>query len=229
MSTTKGPSERSTIRRLPHRAVYDPTEIANILDEGLVCHVGLIESGFPRLIPMAYVRIDDRLIVHGSAASRLLRALAEGAQACVAVTLVDGLVLARSALHHSMNYRSVVLFGTALVLNTPEEKVSALRCLMERIAPGRWQEVRPPSAEELRQTLVVAIPIHEASAKVRTGPPQDDEADYALPVWAGEVPLQMMASPAKPDPRVLPGVVLPEYLERPLPGWITHTEPGAGR
>jgi nitroimidazol reductase NimA-like FMN-containing flavoprotein (pyridoxamine 5'-phosphate oxidase superfamily) len=221
VSRTNGPSERTTVRRLSDRAVYDRAEIANILDEGLVCHVGLIESGFPRVIPMVYVRIDDRIIVHGSPASRLLRTLAEGAEVCVAVTLLDGLVLARSAFHHSMNYRSVVLFGTAEVLDTPEEKQSALRSLMERIAPGRWQEVRPPSEAELRQTLVVAIPIHEASAKVRTGPPKDDEADYALPVWAGELPLRMMASAARPDPRVMPGVMLPEYLER-LRSMVPH-------
>jgi nitroimidazol reductase NimA-like FMN-containing flavoprotein (pyridoxamine 5'-phosphate oxidase superfamily) len=217
MASKKGPSERATVRRLPDRGVYDLTEIARILDEGLVCHVGVVESGSPRLIPMAYVRIDDRVILHGSRASRLMRALADGAEACFAVTLLDGLVLARSAFHHSMNYRSVVMFGTAVALETAEEKLSALECLMERLVPGRWQEVRKPTEDELRQTLVVAMKIKEASAKVRSGPPKDNEADYSLPIWAGEVPIRMTASAAIPDQRVPPGARPPAHRAIPLP------------
>lgn len=185
-------TERTRVRRLAQRASYDVAAIHAILDEGLVCHVGFVAGGRPVVIPTIHWRDGDRLYVHGSAASAMLRNLRGGVDACVTVTLVDGLVLARSAFHHSMNYRSVVVFGRATEVTEREEKLRALERLVEHIAPGRSREVRPPSESELRQTLVLALPIEEASAKIRTGGPIDDEEDYALPVWAGVVPLQVV-------------------------------------
>ncbi len=182
---------RSRVRRLPQRARYDRETIDLILDEGFVCHVGLVDQGQAVVIPINYARSGDRLLLHGSPASRMLRTLASGAACCVTVTLVDGLVLARSAFHHSVNYRSVVVFGTAREVTGEAEKTEALRLFMEHVVPGRWDEVRRPSARELKATLVVAISIEEVSAKVRTGGPIDDEEDLALPVWAGVVPLKV--------------------------------------
>ena len=202
---------RSQIRRLPKRAVYDRAAIDAILDEGLICHVGFIDGGQPFVIPTIHVRIGDTLYLHGSPASRMLQTLAQGAEACITVTLVDGLVLARSAFHHSMNYRSVVLFGRGSPVDDESEKIEILRCLAEHLIRGRWQEVRVPSASELKGTLVVAIPIDEVSAKVRTGPPLDDEEDYALNVWAGVLPLRLAASPPIADPRLPPGIDAPKY------------------
>jgi nitroimidazol reductase NimA-like FMN-containing flavoprotein (pyridoxamine 5'-phosphate oxidase superfamily) len=209
---TEGPpSERTTIKRLPKRAVYDRATIHGVLDEALVCHVGFVADGQPFVIPTIHVRLGDCLYLHGSPASRMLRAIAQGGTVCVTVTLVDGLVLARSAFHHSMNYRSVVLFGTASVVEDLGQKAEVLRGLSEHLIAGRWQDIRVPSEKELRQTLVVCIPIEEASAKVRTGPPLDDEEDYALDVWAGVVPLRLTASEPIPDGRLRPGIAVPSY------------------
>lgn len=195
------PTPRTTVRRLPSRGFYDRKTIAAILDEGLVCHVGFVADGQPFVIPTIYARRDDRLYLHGSAVSRMLRTLAGGVPVCVTVTIVDGLVLARSVFNHSMNYRSVVVLGTAAVVEG-EEKVEALETIAEHVAAGRWKEARTPSANELKATLVLSLPLDEASAKVRTGPPEDEDEDYALPHWAGVLPLSLVAGSAIPDPRL---------------------------
>ena len=208
------PTKRTTLRRLPQRASYERRIIYKILDEGFVCHVGFIDSGHPVVIPTAYGRRGDMLYLHGSAASRMLRALAGGIPVCVTVTLLDGLVLARSAFHHSMNYRSVVVFGTASVVKYVAETLSALRAISEHIMPGRWADVRKPSKSELQKTLVLSLPLTEASAKVRSGPPVDDEIDYSLPIWAGEVPLSMVVWRPVADPRLRPGIATPAYIRR---------------
>jgi len=201
-------TKRTILRRLPQRASYERRTIYQILDEAFVCHVGFIDSGSPVVIPTAYGRRGEMLYLHGSAASRMLRSLKSGIPICVTVTLLDGLVLARSAFHHSMNYRSVVVFGTASVVKNLGRKVSALRVISEHILPGRWADVRKPNAVELRQTLVLCLPLKEASAKIRRGPPIDDEADYELPVWAGELPLRLAADAPISDPRLRQGVNL---------------------
>jgi uncharacterized protein len=200
------PTDRTTVRRLPERASYDADVVHAILDEALVCHVGVVVDGRPRVIPTVHARVDQRLYLHGSVASQLLRALREGVEACVTITLVDGLVLARSAFHHAVNYRSVVIFGTARLVTDEAEKRTALQALTEHVAPGRWDEVRPPSAVELAQTMVLTVPLAEVSAKVRTGPPREEEADLSLPVWAGELPLRLAVGSPVPDPGLLPGV-----------------------
>lgn len=203
---------RTQIKRLPKRGHYDHSTIHAILDEGLICHVGFVVEGQPIVIPTAYGRVGDRLYIHGSPASRMLRTLEQGVEVCVTVTLLDGLVLARSAFHHSMNYRSVVVFGRATRVDDAEEKQAALKAFTDHIIPGRWEDVRQPNRQELAGTLVLALPLHEASAKVRTGPPIDDEADYALPVWAGELPLSI--APASPiaDPRLPSEISVPAHV-----------------
>jgi uncharacterized protein len=208
------PSQRATVKRKPQRGVYDRTAINAILDDGLICHVGISAGGQTFVLPTIHVRVGDKVYLHGSPASRLLQALAEGAEACLTVTLVDGLVLARSAMHHSMNYRSVVLFGTASVVEDWSEKWNVLHALTEHLIPGRWADVRVPTEQELRQTLVLAIPIHEASAEVRSGPPLDDEPDYDLPTWAGVIPLRLAAADPVPDPLLKPGVEPPAYAAK---------------
>ena len=205
---------RTRLKRLPQRGSYEREVVYRILDEGLVCHVGFVADGSPVVIPTGYGRLGDTLYVHGSAASRMMRTLAGGVEVCVTVTLLDGLVLARSAFHHSMNYRSVVVFGTASAVEDPAEKTEALRAFTEHIVPGRWRDVRAPDPEELRKTLVLRLPLTEASAKVRVGPPVDDEPDYALPVWAGEIPLRLTADAHVPDPRLAP--------EREPPSYVRH-------
>ena len=207
------PTKRTRLKRLPQRASYERRIIYEILDEAFVCHVGFIDSDQPVVIPTAYGRHDDILYLHGSAASRMLRALASGTPICVTVTLLDGLVLARSAFHHSMNYRSVVVFGTASVVKSLRQKLSALRAISEHILPGRWADVRRPSKSELQQTLVLRLPLAEASAKVRNGPPIDEETDYSLPVWAGEVPLSLVARQPIADSRLRPGMQTPAYIQ----------------
>ena len=206
------PTERTTLKRLPKRGAFDRETVYGILDEGFVCHVGFVVEGQPFVIPTAYGREGDELFIHGSRASRMLKTLREGVQVCVTVTLVDGLVMARSAFHHSMNYRSVVVFGTARVVESEEEKLSALRAFTEHVAPARWDEVREPNRQELNSTLVLSLKLDEASAKVRTGPPVDDEEDYALPVWAGVLPLRLVAGDPLADPRLEPGIPPPPYL-----------------
>src|SRR5579872_928561 len=186
-------SERVTVRRLAARGVYDPGAIHAILDAGFICHVAFAVAGQPRALPTAYVRVGDEIYLHGSPSNQMLRALIAAPEACVCVIHVDGLVLARSAFHHSINYRSVVLFGAAREVDDADRKLAALHALSERIIPGRWEEVRAPNHAELTGTLVIAIRIDEASAKVRNAPPKDDEEDYALPIWAGVVPLSVTA------------------------------------
>ena len=200
------PTGRTTIKRLPKRAAYDRETVYAILDEGFVCHVGFAVNGSPYVIPTGYGRDGDLLYIHGSAASHMLRTLEQGVQVCVTVTLLDGLVLARSAFHHSMNYRSVVVFGLASVVLEDEEKLKALRVFSEQVIPGRWDEVRGPDQNELKATLVLKLPLTEVSAKVRSGPPIDDEADYALPVWAGVLPLYLQNGSPVPDPRLPEGI-----------------------
>lgn len=208
------PTERTQVHRLPKRGHYEREAVYSILDEGLVCHVGFVADGKPVVIPTGYGRKDDTLYVHGSPASRMFRALGKGADVCITVTLVDGLVLARSAFHHSMNYRSVVIFGTATVLEDPAAKREALHVFTEHVARGRWMDVRQPSEKELNATVVLSIPLEEVSAKVRTGPPIDDEEDYALPVWAGVLPLVPTPQTPIPDDRLPKETAVPEYVQR---------------
>jgi nitroimidazol reductase NimA-like FMN-containing flavoprotein (pyridoxamine 5'-phosphate oxidase superfamily) len=193
---------RTQVKRLPKRGQYDRETIESILDEGFICHVGFVHDGSPVVIPTGYARSGDRLYIHGSAASRMLRSLDQGVEVCVTVTLLDGLVLARSAFHHSMNYRSVVIFGTAKAVTDEVEKNEALRLFTEHVVPGRWEQIRWPTAQELKATTVLSLPIEEASAKVRTGPPIDDEEDYAMSVWAGVLPLQLTKGSPVADSRL---------------------------
>ena len=202
-------TERNRIRRVPTRAHFDKDTIYRILDEGLVCHVGLVEDGQPVVIPMNYARRDDTLILHGAPASRLLKYVQAGDPVCVTVTLLDGLVLARSVYHHSMNYRSAVVFGRGRLIEADQEKLAALEVLTEHILPGRWQDARRPNRQELDATAVVSIAIESASAKVRTGPPADDEDDYQLPVWAGVLPIQQRALTPVSDPRLRKDIPVP--------------------
>jgi nitroimidazol reductase NimA-like FMN-containing flavoprotein (pyridoxamine 5'-phosphate oxidase superfamily) len=190
------PADRIRVKREPQRARYDRETIEAILDEALVCHLGFEVDGQPYVIPTLHARVGDRLYVHGSAASRLLRHLAGGARACVTVTLVDGLVLARSVFNHSVTYRSAGVFGTATLVEG-DEKREALRALTEQLAPGRWDEARQPTAKELKATWILSLPIDEASAKVRTGPEEDEPEDLDLPVWAGVVPVHLAAEPSE--------------------------------
>ena len=205
MSTYKV-TERTQVRRLPKRGVYDKVQVHAILDEGFLCHVGFAIDGQPYVIPTLYARAGQRLYFHGSAASRMLRSAADGFQVCLTVTLVDGFVLARSAFHHSMNYRSVVVLGSARLVTDDGEKREALRLFTNHLVPGRWEEVRQPTETELKATSVLALELNEVSAKVRSGPPLDDEEDYALPIWAGVVPVQIQLGEPIPDGRVLPGI-----------------------
>ncbi len=204
-------TERTTLKRLPARGHYDRELVYAILDEGLICHVGFAVEGRPFVIPTGYARHDDQIYIHGSQASRMLQTVKGGIDVCVNVTLLDGLVLARSAFHHSMNYRSVVVFGRATTVDDPGEKVAALIAFSEHVIPGRWNDVREPTEQELKATTVLSLPLEEVSAKVRAGPPLDDEEDYELPVWAGVIPLQMVAPPPIPDPRLETGTEPPAY------------------
>ena len=206
-------TQRTQIKRLPQRGEYDRQTIYEILDEGLICQVGFVANGQPFVIPTAYGRVDDRLYIHGSPASRMLRTLKEGVEVCVTVTLLDGLVLARSAFHHSMNYRSVVVFGQATLVDNANEKLEALKAFTEHVMRDRWAEVRPPNRQELAGTLVLALPLTEASAKMRSGAPVDDEADYELPVWAGELPLRSTTLEPVADPRLATDIALPAYVQ----------------
>ena len=212
MPTPIAPTERTTVRRLPKRGSYDRAVLDAILDEGLVCHVGFAVSGQPYVIPTTYGRVGDRLYLHGSAASRMLKELRGGIPVCVTVTHLDGLVLARSAFHHSMNYRSAVVLGMAEEVVDAEERGAALRAIVDHVVPGRWDTVRSPSEIELRATLVLRLAIDEASAKIRSGPPVDDDADYELPFWAGELPIRTTVLPAVADPRLLAGIPVPPHV-----------------
>lgn len=203
-------SARTTLRRSPYRGTHDFATIASILDEGFICHVGFAVDGQAYAVPTAYGRDGTTLYIHGSAASRMLRALGQGASACVTVTLIDGLVLARSAFHNSVNYRSVMLLG--VMREVPgDEKVHGLRVITEHLVRGRWADSRPPNEQELKASLVLKLPIEEASAKVRTGPPVDDEEDLELPAWAGVLPLALVPGPPIPDGHVPEGTEAPPY------------------
>lgn len=204
-------TQRTTVSRLPKRGVYDRQIVYGILDEGFVCHVGFAVEGQPFVIPTGYARVDDQLFIHGSQVSRMLRTLSAGIDVCVAVTLVDGLVLARSAFHHSINYRSVVVFGNATLVDDRAAKLAALFAFSEHVIRGRWNDVREPTEQELRATTVLSLPLAEASAKVRSGPPIDDDEDYALDVWAGVLPLTISAGAPINDPRLPEDINPPAY------------------
>ena len=199
-------TDRTQLRRLPKRGAYDKQLVHSILDEGYLCHVGFAVDGQPYVIPTLYVRDGDQIYIHGSAASRMLNTLDAGANVCVTVTLVDGFVLARSAFHHSMNYRSVVVLGKARLVADPAEKREAMHRFTNHMVPDRWEEVRQPTEQELKATTVLVLALDEVSAKVRTGSPLDDEEDYSLPVWAGVVPVRTELGTPVPDARVLPGI-----------------------
>ena len=208
------PTERTRVVREPHRGAYDRETIYKILDEGFVCHVGFATAEQPFVIPTLYARVDDAIYFHGSAASRMLRGAASGVAVCVTVTLTDGFVLARSVFNHSMNYRSVVALGTATLVDAPAEKVKALHAFTEKILPGRWEDARQPNDKELKATSILRLPLTEVSAKIRSGPVQDDEEDYALPVWAGIVPLHLQAEAPLRDERCDPAIPTPAYAAK---------------
>jgi len=211
MSEPQMPTSRTRVIREADRGVYDRETVYRILDEGFLCNAGFVVDGQPFVIPTSYGRKDTNLYIHGSAASRMLRQLKDGVSVCVTVTLLDGLVLARSIFNHSMNYRSVVILGKATLVDDPHEKLAALRTLSEHILPGRWDDSRQPNERELKATSVLRVPIEEFSAKVRQGPAIDDEEDYSFPTWAGVVPLQLVAGAPIDDARLLPGTKIPEY------------------
>jgi len=213
MPESQMPTARTRVVRESERGVYDPETAYRILDEGFLCHVGFVVDGQPFVIPTSYGRKDANLYIHGSAASRMLRQMKEGVAICVTVTLLDGLVLARSIFNHSMNYRSVVILGKATLVDDPEEKLAALRLLSEHIIPGRWDDIRQPNERELKATSVLRVPIEEFSAKVRTGPPIDDEEDYSFPTWAGVLPLHVKAGALINDPKLDPAREVPQYLK----------------
>lgn len=206
------PTERTTLRRLPKRGFFDRQAVYSVLDEGLFCHIGFQALGRTFVIPTGYGRAGDTLYVHGSPASRMLRTLSNEVDCCVTVTLLDGLVLARSAFHHSVNYRSVMIFGKARVIEAPEEKIEALRTFTEHVVPGRWAEVRQPNSQELKATLVLAINLEEVSAKMRTGGPIDDEEDLNVPVWAGVLPVKLSMAEPIPDSLLAGETEVPDYV-----------------
>lgn len=205
---------RTTLKRGSERGRFDLETINQVLDEGLVCNVSFAAEGRPFAIPMAYARVGDQLLLHGSTANRMMRALRDGGEACITVTILDGLVLARSAFHHSVNYRCVVLYGMAREIVDPDDKLAALRATVEHIVPGRWDDVRAPNADEFARTMMLSVPITEASAKVRTGPPVDDPEDYSLNTWAGEIPLKQVAMQPLSDPVLSDGIAVPSYAQR---------------
>ena len=216
MSQNPAPTARTRVVREPQRAVYDRATAYQILDEGFLCHVGFVVDGQPFVIPTSYGRKDASLYIHGSAASRMLRQMKNGIAVCITVTLLDGLVLARSVFNHSMNYRSVVILGKAALVDDPKEKLAALRILSEHILPGRWDDARQPNERELKATSVLRVSFEEFSAKIRTGPPKDDEEDYAFPTWAGVVPLEIKAGEPINDPKLDPLREVPRYAKNYL-------------
>lgn len=207
------PTDRTKVRRLPARGSNEWSDICSILDAAFLAHVGFSVDSQPFVIPTLYGRREETIYLHGSAASRMMRELEQGVPACVSVTIVDGLVLARSAFHHSMNYRSVVAFGIARKIQEDSAKKDALQVISEQVIAGRWEDVRPPAPNELKATTVLAFEIEEASAKVRTGPPKDDEEDYVLPIWAGVLPIHLKHGAAIADPLLHPDMAVPEYLK----------------
>jgi uncharacterized protein len=205
------PTERTQLVREPQRGLYDREEIYKILDEGMVCHVGFTADEQPYVIPTLYGRIGDAIYFHGSAASRMLRGLSSGISVCVTVTLTDGIVLARSIFNHSINYRSVVALGKATLVDEPNEKLKALRAFSEKILPRRWEDVRKPNAQELKATNILRLPLTEISGKVRSGPPYDDAPDLPLPIWAGVIPLRIVAGEPIRDEQCSPEIPVPDY------------------
>jgi nitroimidazol reductase NimA-like FMN-containing flavoprotein (pyridoxamine 5'-phosphate oxidase superfamily) len=205
-------TRRTTVKRLPARGVYERSAIEAILDEALICHVGFVHDGQPFVIPTGFARDGDSLFIHGSPASRMLKTLSGGVPVCVTVTLVDGMVVARSAFHSSMNYRSAVILGTATPVLDEDRKLPAMKLLVDHLIPGRWDDLRPITPKELKATLILEIPLNEASAKIRTGGPKDDEEDYALPIWAGVVPLALTSSPPVQDERLTRDIAAPDYV-----------------
>jgi nitroimidazol reductase NimA-like FMN-containing flavoprotein (pyridoxamine 5'-phosphate oxidase superfamily) len=211
IETPLSPTPRTTIRRLSERARTERADLYAVLDAGLICHLGVVIDGSPRVLPTAYGRLDDTLYLHGSTANRSLLA-ADGQPACVTVTHLDALVCARSVFHHSMNYRSAVVYGTARIVNDEAERLAALRVIVEQLIPGRWDAARQPTRKELAATAVLALPLAEASVKVRTGPPSDDPEDYELDVWAGLVPARLEFGAAEPDAQLPGGTQVPEHI-----------------
>ncbi|MCH7995580.1 MAG: pyridoxamine 5'-phosphate oxidase family protein [Planctomycetes bacterium] len=215
-------TRRTKVRRIAERGVYDRQVIYGILDEALICHVGFVDGGHPFVLPTIHVRVDDRLYLHGSQGSRMLDRITSGGNVCITVTILDGLVLARSAFHHSMNYRSVVILARGEEVGDPSDKSKILDALVEHIVPGRLGDVRPPNKKELDATKIVSLPIDEASAKIRTGPPIDEEADHALPIWAGVIPLSLEVGTPVPDPRLDGSIQTPAYASH----YIRSARPG---
>jgi nitroimidazol reductase NimA-like FMN-containing flavoprotein (pyridoxamine 5'-phosphate oxidase superfamily) len=209
MNDIIAPTVRTKLKRLPARGSFEREAIYSILDEAFICHVGFTVDGQPFVVPTSYARVAGNLFIHGSAASRMMRTMARETDVCVTVTLIDGLVLARSAFHHSMNYRSVMILGRAKLIDDEAEKLNALKAFTEHIIPNRWSEIRPPTVNELKATVVLALPLEEASAKIRTGDPKDDEEDYALDIWAGVIPLYLTAGQPIGDRRLRTGVEAP--------------------
>ena len=209
-------SHRSKINRLPSRGYYDKETINQIIDKALYCHVSLVDNNQPYIIPTIHARMGDKIILHGAKGSRLINHIAEGNEVCIAITLMDGLVLARSVFHHSMNYRSVVIFGKGKLIENEVEKLEALKTITEHLIPGRWDDARQPNEKELNATTVVSINIDEASGKIRTGPPIDDEEDYKLPVWAGLIPISQKYDSPENDPKLNEDIALPNYIREKI-------------
>jgi hypothetical protein len=212
MSESLSTTEKTRLKRLPKRGAYDRDTINAILDEAFICHVGFVVDGQPYVIPTGFGRVENDLYIHGSSASRMLRELSKGVDVCVTLTLIDGLVIARSAFHHSVNYRSVVVLGKAELVTDLDEKNKALEAITEHIVPGRWADCRWPNALELKATSVLKLAINEASAKVRTGDPVDDEEDYSLAFWAGVLPLRLTPGKPQPDTKLTDGIEPPSYI-----------------
>lgn len=210
----KKTSNRSKINRIPARGFYNKETVYKIIDDAFYCHVSFVQSNQPFIIPTIYGRIDDKLFLHGAKASRMLKHISSGAELCVAITNLDGLVLARSVFHHSMNYRSVVLFGKGKELKNDDEKLQALEAITNHLLPGRWEDARKPNKKELDATAVVSLTIDEASAKIRTGPPKDEEEDYNLPVWAGILPLLKGFGKPEKDPLLNSSIDIPGYIKK---------------
>ncbi len=209
-------SNRSKMNRLPSRGFYDKETINKIIDEALYCHVSFVHSNQPYIIPTIHARMNDRIVLHGAKGSRLMKHIAEGNEICIAITHMDGLVLARSVFHHSMNYRSVVIFGKGKLLENKVEKLEALKTITEHLISGRWEDARKPNEKELNATTVVSIDINEASAKIRTGPPIDDDEDYKLSVWAGVIPISQKFDSPMNDPKLNEDIVLPNYIREKI-------------
>lgn len=205
-------TKRNRVTRLPERAKYDEHTIFGIIDEALICHIGFVVDGKPFVIPSIHARDGKRLLLHGSSASRMLKHFKEGHDLCVTITLLDGLVLARSVFHHSMNYRSVVLFGNGRIVEERDQKMHGLKVLTEHLVPGRWEDARLPSEQELNATTLISMSIDEGTAKIRTGHPGDEEEDYDLPVWAGVIPMRLQTLSPIDDERLTEGIAVPDYV-----------------